>query len=112
MAALSDHRFADFQAFTDRHRSDFRDTGPVLAHLVGGAFDPVVHALALVDYAVSFMRLHLQADRIWPQVIWFDHAVFWPMVAFRYAALAACALWAFTHMVRKPDAAEPSAISV
>ena len=70
-----------------------------------------VSVLALVDYAVSFMRLHLQADRIWPQVIWFDHAVFWPMVAFRYAALAACALWAFTHMVRKPDAGAPSAIS-
>jgi hypothetical protein len=68
--------------------------------------------LALTDYAISFMRLHLQAGRIWPQVIWFDHAVFWPMVAFRYAALCACALWAFMHMVRKPDAGAPSAISV
>ncbi|HYY52715.1 MAG TPA: hypothetical protein VE755_07575 [Myxococcales bacterium] len=67
--------------------------------------------LALVDYAISFTRLHLQADRIWPQVIWFDHAVFWPMVAFRYAVLCACALWAFTHMVRKTDAGTPSAIS-
>src|SRR4051812_9654009 len=37
-AALSDHRFADFQVLTERHRSDFRGTGPVLAHLVGAAF--------------------------------------------------------------------------
>jgi hypothetical protein len=51
LAALSDHRFTEFQALTERHRSDFRDTGPVVAHLVGSGFDPVVHDLALVDYA-------------------------------------------------------------
>ncbi len=50
-AALSDHRFTDFQTLTERHRSDFRDTGPVLAHLIGTGFEPTVHALALVDYA-------------------------------------------------------------
>jgi len=32
------------------------------------------------------------------------------MVAFRYAALAACALWAATHMLRKPDGQPHSAI--
>jgi hypothetical protein len=67
--------------------------------------------VALADYAVSFTRLHLQADRIWAHVTWFDHAVFWPMVALRYSALCACALWAFTHMVRKPDGKAPSAIN-
>lgn len=61
--------------------------------------------LALADYAISFTRLHLQADRVWPQAIWFDHAVFWPMVAIRYAALLSCAVWAFAHSVRKQDVA-------
>lgn len=51
LAALSDQRLADFQQLTERHRSDFRDTGPVLAHLVGSGFEPAVHQLALVDYA-------------------------------------------------------------
>jgi len=51
LAALADHRFAYFRQLTERHHSDFRDTGPVLAHLVGSGFDPVVHDLALVDYA-------------------------------------------------------------
>jgi len=32
-----------------------------------------------------------------------DQAVFWPTVALRYAALAACAGWAFAHTVRKQD---------
>jgi hypothetical protein len=62
-----------------------------------------VSVLALADYAISFTRLHLQADRVWPQAIWFDQAVFWPMVAIRYAALLACAVWAFAHSVRKQD---------
>ncbi|MFW2333754.1 hypothetical protein, partial [Ilumatobacter sp.] len=35
LAALSDHRFADFARLVERDSSDFRDTGPVLAHLVG-----------------------------------------------------------------------------
>jgi hypothetical protein len=51
LAALSHHRFADFAALAERHRSDFRDTGPVVAHLVGHEFVPMVHDLALVDYA-------------------------------------------------------------
>jgi hypothetical protein len=49
--ALSAHRFSDFAALTECHRSDFRDTGPVMAHLVGRAFTPTVHDLALVDYS-------------------------------------------------------------
>jgi hypothetical protein len=66
--------------------------------------------IALADYASSFARLHLQADRAWAQAAWFDGAIFWPTVWLRYAALAACALWAFTHMARKPDGAAGSAI--
>jgi hypothetical protein len=65
--------------------------------------------LALVDYALSFTRLHLQADRAWSQALWFDQALFWPMVGIRYAALAGCALWAFAHMVRKSEAQGASA---
>jgi hypothetical protein len=59
--------------------------------------------LALTDYAITFTRLHLQGEKAWAQAIWFDHAVFWPMVALRYAALLACAVWAFAHSVRKQD---------
>lgn len=66
--------------------------------------------IALADYAASFARLHLQADRAWGQAAWFDGAIFWPGVWLRYAALAACALWAVTHMVRKPDGGAASAI--
>jgi hypothetical protein len=62
-----------------------------------------VSVLSLTDYAISFARLHLQADRVWAQAAWFDHAVFWPMVAIRYAALCACAVWAFAHSVRKGE---------
>jgi hypothetical protein len=51
LQALSDHRFGDFAQLTEQHRSDFRDTGPVLAHLVGRGFQSEVHDLALVDYA-------------------------------------------------------------
>jgi hypothetical protein len=68
--------------------------------------------LALADYAISFTRLHLQADRVWAQAAWFDHAVFWPMVAVRYVALCLCAGWAFAHLLRKPDAQAASAITV
>jgi hypothetical protein len=49
--ALSGHRFAEFQALAARHRSDFRDTGPVLAVLLGRGFTHTVHEVALVDYA-------------------------------------------------------------
>jgi hypothetical protein len=62
-----------------------------------------VSVLSLADYAISFARLHLQADRVWAQAAWFDQAVFWPMVAIRYAALSACAVWAFAHSVRKRE---------
>ena len=51
LAALSDHRFGDFAQLAEQHRSDFRDTGPTLAHLVGRGFASEIHDLALVDYA-------------------------------------------------------------
>jgi uncharacterized membrane protein len=66
--------------------------------------------IALADFAASFARLHLQADRAWAQAAWFDRTIFWPAVALRYAALAACALWAFTHILRKADGGAASAI--
>jgi hypothetical protein len=50
LAALSDHRYADFARLVGHHKSDFRDTGPVVAHLLGAGWTPVVHELALVDY--------------------------------------------------------------
>lgn len=53
LRALSDHRFADFAGLVERDRSDFRDTGPVLAHLVGPGFLPEVRALDLVDYTAA-----------------------------------------------------------
>ena len=52
-AALSSHRFAEFTDLTERHRSDFRDTGPVMAALLGVGFDTAVHDLALVDYSAA-----------------------------------------------------------
>lgn len=51
LLALSEHRFGDFAGLAERDRSDFRDTGPVLAQLVGSGFGWQVHDLALVDYA-------------------------------------------------------------
>jgi hypothetical protein len=60
-----------------------------------------VSVIALADYAASFSRLHLQADRAWAQALWFDGAVFWPMVGLRYLALAACAAWAVSRAVRR-----------
>src|SRR5581483_1141669 len=68
--------------------------------------------IALADYASSFARLHLQADRAFAQAAWFDGAIFWPTVCLRDAAPAACALWAFTHMLRKSDGAAGSPIKV
>lgn len=68
---------------------------------VPGWMAGAVSVIALADYAVSFTRLHLQADRVWQQALWFDHAVFWPTVAIRYAALAACAAWAFSRSVQR-----------
>ena len=49
--ALSERRFTDFADLAERHRSDFRDTGPVMAMLVGAGFEHELHDLALVDYA-------------------------------------------------------------
>ncbi len=49
--ALAGRRFDEFADLCEQHRSDFRDTGPVLAHLVGEEFTPKIHDLALVDYA-------------------------------------------------------------
>ena len=51
LIALSEHRFADFAQLAEQHRSDFRDTGPVTARLIGEGFTPQVHDLALVDYS-------------------------------------------------------------
>jgi hypothetical protein len=51
LALLSAHRFAEFQEMAARHRSDFRDTGPVMAELLGPGFSWELHRLALVDYA-------------------------------------------------------------
>lgn len=63
-----------------------------------------VSAVALADFAASFIRLHLQSDRVWGEAAWFDRTVFWPMVAIRYGALLACAGWAFAHTVRRKAA--------
>ncbi len=57
LAALSDHRFGDFLRLAERHRSDFRDTGPVVAHLVGAGFVASMHDLALVDYSSALDAL-------------------------------------------------------
>ena len=51
LAALSDHRFGEFAQLAEQHRSDFRDTGPALAQLVGRGFASEIHDLALVDYS-------------------------------------------------------------
>ena len=53
--------------------------------------------VALADFAISFMRLHLNSG-------WYDRYVFWPMVGFRYAMLILCAAWAFAHTTRKQPA--------
>jgi len=51
LGALSARRYADFQRLAAIHQSDFRDTGPVVAHLVGEGFASQIHDLALVDYS-------------------------------------------------------------
>ncbi len=51
LKALSEHRFGDFTELVARHRSDFRDTGPVLAQLMGAGFGSHIQQLSLVDYA-------------------------------------------------------------
>ncbi len=50
--ALSGHRFTEFARLVERDRSDFRDTGPVMAHLLGSGFKWQICDLALVDYSV------------------------------------------------------------
>ena len=52
-AALAAYDFARFGALAEECRSDFRDTGPVMAALVGPGFDATVHRLDLVDYAAA-----------------------------------------------------------
>jgi uncharacterized membrane protein len=59
----------------------------------------VVGCTALCDFIVSFMLLHLQAQRD-PQWTWFHRSLFWPMVAVRYSVLAACAVSAFSRSRR------------
>jgi len=51
--ALEGGDYAAFQQLARAHRSDFRDTGPVLAHLLRarGALSFEQHALTLVDYS-------------------------------------------------------------
>src|SRR5205085_2111494 len=60
-----------------------------------------VSAVAFADFVVSFSFLHLQSDRVWPQVTWFARVIFWPMVSLRYLALFTCAGWAFSHALRR-----------
>ena len=52
-AALSAHRFAEFQQLAAAYRSDFRDSGAVLALLLGRGFTWSIDELALVDYSTT-----------------------------------------------------------
>jgi hypothetical protein len=61
-------------------------------------------AMALVDFVCSFAHLHLQMQRIGHITGWYQEHVFWPMVAARYAVLAACALWAALRLRFPPQA--------
>jgi hypothetical protein len=51
LGLLAEHRFGEFQEMAARQRSDFRDSGPVMAVLVGVDFRWRIHDLALVDYS-------------------------------------------------------------
>ena len=66
-----------------------------------GWLGSLVNVVALGDFVASFSRLHLQSERVWAITVWFDRFVFFPTVAARYAALAACAVWALAHSVRR-----------
>lgn len=68
---------------------------------VPGWLAGVASVVSLSDYVASFARLHLEAERVWAQAAWFDRSVFYPMVSLRYLTLAACALWAFAHALRR-----------
>jgi hypothetical protein len=48
---LSEHNFSAFEEQSLAIRSDFRDSGPVLASLLGKNFEPEIYDMALVDYA-------------------------------------------------------------
>lgn len=72
---------------------------------VPGSLAAVVSCAALADFVSSFMRLHLQFERVWQQAQWYDQHVFWPMVALRCGVLAACVAWAFSRVLRPPEAA-------
>lgn len=50
LGALGAGRLSDFAALVERQRSDFRDVGPMLVHLLGPT-QLDVHAFELVDYA-------------------------------------------------------------
>src|SRR5438552_7894030 len=66
-----------------------------------GWLGSLVNLVALGDFVASFSRLHIQSERVWAITVWFDRFVFFPTVAARYAALAACAVWALAHSVRR-----------
>ena len=59
LVALGEHRFADFADLAERHRSDFRDTGPVLAQ----EEVPVEPRETLVE------RIHAAEHRLLPEVV-------------------------------------------
>ena len=75
-----------------------------------GWLSSAVSLVALFDFATSFARLHLQADRVWFEVAWFENRLFWPVVALRYIALATCAAWAFAHIALEQPKAGALAI--
>jgi uncharacterized membrane protein len=70
-----------------------------------------VSMVALADFVISFSRLHIQAERAWALAAWFDGSVFFPMVALRYLALSACAVWAFAHVLRR-EGALPAQVAI
>jgi len=51
LRALASHEFGAFAEACARARSDFRNAGPALAHVLGRGFSFDVRALELVDYA-------------------------------------------------------------
>jgi hypothetical protein len=53
LTLVSEGRYAEFQEAVAADRSDFRDTGPVLAELLGAGFTWTVLDFALVDYSAA-----------------------------------------------------------
>ncbi len=70
LATLSTHRYGECQALAARDRSDFRDTGPVLAHLLGRPFRATIHDLALVDYASALGAATPSWVAAWAPTAW------------------------------------------